>query len=508
MNIEALKQYLQGPSLTVVGFPSIPHELIPSCLEFFQWTLQGKPEYGRMIWFHHHNPKEFREQLSPFLRNRILPLSEEVIQWHLQNIPSDALLLPKESSNPNDKLSSFWRKRGSYREEKEFGLVLWKWIPKSPPIVLFGMDHHHAVLWDIKQTLRPLGIYLDFIWLCDGRPPVNEAIPGEAPPFKSSLDIYRSPVDKVLDSEFKERLKANYKGIMTSHSLVTAFRLREVELPQIHINSTRFGNDWISDSQKHSLLVNALQEMLRTNKLRVIHNNKGDLLYFHQFFPYTNHDECVIPSICENAMRKRFHTVNPMKFLIWDTRQVLLQQTKSPFMKELYFTCKEVSEASFDSQAVLLAEAKTYLPEGYLDHYTAVIHIPYNISTMSIFQQVTANIPIWVPSRSLLKRLWMDPDECNELSWTVFSKGSEEKASFLDQVRNPESLDCWLSSADFYDSSLSHCIFTFDSVEDLLLKIFTVNYQEAIEKNNRLQISRQENAAAMWEQLFRPLNST
>ncbi len=505
MDIDALKDCLTKGKRTFVGIPFVSPSLFSSLIPFFSWALEGSPEEGRQLWFVWEDVDGFRDHLHPSHRPRILPLSSDQGKFCLYTIPSDVLLL-ENSQDPNDFLSPFWKERGLYFLEHSIsGLALWVWKSHHASLSFYGIDHHHAVLWDIKQTLRPLGVTVDFVWLCDGRPPVNEAIPSNDPPFYSSLDIYQKPPEWKVDSVFQSRLETKYDAIITSHSFVTASRFRDVNLPQFHINSTRFGNSWVSDPAKHTYLVESFQELLRKKKLQVIHNNLGDSLYFHQFLTADPSQECVLPSLCQSMMRQRLKSVNPMKFLIWDTRQVLLQKDASPFMKALWTLCQQKQADAFDSQAILLAQTKSYLPEGYLDKYTAVIHIPYNISTMSIFQQVSANIPVWVPSKRLLKELWTDPKECNELSWTVFSPGSEKQASFLDQARNPDAVQMWIDNSDFYENRISDCIFTFDSISELLEMIFTVNYQEAIEKNTKSFLRRVENTIATWETLLKPL---
>jgi hypothetical protein len=291
--------------------------------------------------------------------------------------------------------------------------------------------------------------------------------------------------------------------VLTSHSLVTTYRLKDLNLPMIHINSTRFGNEWIQDKEKHGKLVLAIQELLQTKRLSVVHNNLGDKRYFHQFFPYIHPtQELVIPSLCESLFRLRGDIKRPPKILIWDTRQVLLRPEASPFMKALYGKCKEQFGDKIESQAILMAQAKNYLPEGYLDEYTAVIHIPYNVSTMSMFEHVRANIPIWVPSKRLLASLWADKKEPNELSWTVFVEGSEKNGSPLDKVRTPEVIEQWLNSADFYNPEVLPLCSTFDTIEELLEKGLTTDYESMIQKAEETQQQRREAIIFSWEQMI------
>jgi hypothetical protein len=505
--MDKLREALENGGKQELGIPVVLPSL-GECLEkLFPWVLQGKAIEGRQLWFPTGNQKEILSQLPPEVRGRIMPVDPHNLHGLFQRGPYDALLIPKHGfdySDPNLMISDFWKRRGSYKaqdiEVEEY--TLWFWTPFAKRLKLFGLDHHHAVLWDIKKILRPLGIQLDFVWLCDGRPPVNESIPSQIPGFSSSLDIYKASINQSLPEPTRRYILENgYDGILTSHSLVTCFRLQELGLPMIHVNSTRFGNEWINDSKKHDVLVKVIQGLLHQDRLHIVHNNRGDLEYFHQYFPTVSaNQEVLVSSLCEGILRFRHQAPMPPKILIWDTRFVLLQEKGSPFMKEFFTKCKETLGESIDSQAILFALNKTFLPEGYLNNYTAVVHIPYNISTMSITEQVRANIPIWVPSKRLLASLWADSKEPNELSWTVFSPGAEKQASPMDNVRDPAVIEKWLDTADFYNTEQYPLCLQFDSIEEFLEKALTTDYQLMVQKAEESQQGRRENIIFAWEQ--------
>lgn len=511
MNTSLLKDCLTRNGIRELGIPIVLPSFSESLSSLFQWTLEGKSYEGRQLWFIVSNAEDLRNQIAAELRNRIMPLHPSILDMIFKRGPYDSLLLPKHGfyySDPNLLLSDFWKQRGFYKQLEEFSsedMHLWIWSPYEKKIKLFAMDHHHAVLWDAMKILRPLGIEVDFHWLCDGRPPINEAIASEVPSFQSSLNIYKPPVDTKLTAEFKEYIeKGGYQGILTSHSLVTCFRLSELQLPMFHVNSTRFGNEWIQNPERHDTLVKRIHELLLEDRLRVLHNNQGDVKYFHQYFPrLAPQQELVIPSLCENLLRIRKEPPKEKKILIWDTRQVLLQQHGSPFMKELYVRLKDAWGPALESQAICMAEKRSYLPEGYLDQYTAIIHIPYNVSTMSMFQQVRANIPIWVPSKRLLAKLWADEKEPNELSWTVFAAGSEKQASTMDKVRDPTVIEKWLETADFYQKDILPLSFEFDSIEELMEKGLTTDYASHMNLAEMEQERRREQIIFSWEQIIR-----
>lgn len=512
MDVKAVKEWLTKEGREELGIPIILPEVANDVFPIAEWALQGEAHQGRQVWFFVSNAVELRSTFPSHLRNRIFPLHPSLLEPIFQRGPFDALLLPIHGftyADPNYTLNDFWKERGSYVKADcsvHPLYALWGWVSKQKPLRLFGMDHHHAVLWDVKQILRPLGARLDFYWLCDGRPPVNEALPCEIPQFKSSLDIYRPPPMNPLSSEFKEFVKQNnYDGVCTSHSLVTSHKLKELGLPLLHVNSTRFGNDWIQAPEKHAMLVKSLHDMLQRQQLHVLHNNKGDQQYFRQYFPYVPvQQELLVPSLCESLLRLRVRSKRPVKLLIWDTRQTLLQPDGSPFMKELYTKAKGLLGDAIESQAILLANQQGYLPEGFLEDYTAVIHIPYNVSTMSITQQLRANIPVWVPSPDLLEKIWSDSKEPNELSWCMFAAGSESKASVMDHARDPVVVKQWCKAADFY---LPHpCLLQFHSVDQLLETAMTTDYEECVQKSEELQVQSRQEIIAAWEQMLKGLN--
>jgi hypothetical protein len=515
MDVDQLLQCLDKGKRTELGIPVVLPSFAERLQDISKWTLIGSPVEGRQMWFGVGNAVELRSSLPAELRNRIQPIHASTILAAMKRGPYDTLLLPIHGflySDPNLCLSEFWKQRGAYEKQTDFQsseLSLWFWKSKRKPLKLFGIDHHHAVQWDAKQILRALGVQLDFVWLCDGRPSVNEALPCQIPFFQSSLDIYKPPATRPLPHETKQFLEAeHYDGVLTSHSLVTCHRFKDLGLPMIHINSTRFGNDWIQDPVKHKALVESIQGLLQSNKLRLVHNNKGDRDYFHQYFPYVQpNQEIILPSLCENILRLRITMPQPKKVLIWDTRQVLLQPNGSPFMKELFMKLKAAFDDKVDSQAVLLAQKNAYLPEGYLDEYAAVIHIPYNISTMSMFQQVQANIPIWVPSKRLLKELWTSPKEPNELSWCMFAPGTEAKASPLDNARDPAVVQHWVDAADFYTPEILPLALQFDSIEELVENVMTTDYQRLMDNAEETQQTRRENIIFAWEQVLTSLDA-
>jgi hypothetical protein len=120
---------------------------------------------------------------------------------------------------------------------------------------------------------------------------------------------------------------------------------------------------------------------------------------------------------------------------------------------------------------------------------------------MSIFEQTAASIPVWIPSQQLLKKLWSNPNEPNELSWTVFDEDVPNKIDWENR-RDPTIIDRWIENADYYQGNMKSII-TFDSIEDIAGRILGVNYNQLIKEANAVSQTIRENVTQEWESVFR-----
>jgi hypothetical protein len=109
----------------------------------------------------------------------------------------------------------------------------------------------------------------------------------------------------------------------------------------------------------------------------------------------------------------------------------------------------------------------------------SILVIPYNISTMSLFEMATAGLPILVPSRKFIKELRTEFDGVlSELSFLemrnldVTGLSSDNPNNY----RSSEYLDWWMDRADFFDLELMPNVTVIDSFEEL--KFTRDSYQD------------------------------
>jgi len=116
---------------------------------------------------------------------------------------------------------------------------------------------------------------------------------------------------------------------------------------------------------------------------------------------------------------------------------------------------------------------------------------------MSMFEQYRMNIPLFYPSLSFLVRLQQEHAVLSERTWArVYGRGQSIRSDIPahpaiywpdpNNDRDAAPLQFWLAKSDFY---VKPHIQYYDSWDDLLTKLVTVNLSEVSEK------MREENAA-------------
>ena len=157
------------------------------------------------------------------------------------------------------------------------------------------------------------------------------------------------------------------------------------------------------------------------------------------------------------------------------------------------------------STSELCLEKKALLDDDMLSGFRAVIHIPYNLSTMSCFEQGSANVPIWVPTAVFLEKILLDPEEYSEVSWYSFETFKRSTSEWPDQVWNPDVLREFISRSDFYTGVFKNVLY-FSSVQDLLERIHTVDYDAVIKESFVFQTRRRLDVLKQYVEFFKNLD--
>jgi hypothetical protein len=202
-----------------------------------------------------------------------------------------------------------------------------------------------------------------------------------------------------------------------------------------------------------------------SKQMIMVSNNRGDQNYLKE---RGNIDSILIPSLC---LYTNAHYNNPSK-----DEYIIFEQGVYDAIK-----------------AVPNSEKLVKRPDSYeftdLAEYKGLVHMPYDVSSMSLFEQYFAGIPLFFPEKEFYKKCIQD--------------GTKFLALYDSWDRKPtnEELDIWLPAADYYHFKY---INYYTSFEDCVEK---VNKFVDTDKGARLFWIEGVKKRAMddWKQLLDPI---
>jgi hypothetical protein len=126
---------------------------------------------------------------------------------------------------------------------------------------------------------------------------------------------------------------------------------------------------------------------------------------------------------------------------------------------------------------------------------------------MTIFENYSANIPLFFPSKELNMYLANRNLTLSELSYNQVL-GLENKSIFKykgdidpNDYKSESLLNKSIELSDFYNQNMKHII-TFDNIDDLKYKINNTNFKEVSEKMRNHNIDRKESILESWKKIL------
>jgi hypothetical protein len=350
----------------------------------------------------------------------------------------------------------------------------------------FNLDLHIAVIADIKDIFAELGHEV-VSWDISGHSWVFDRA-------RTQVDVVNEKTWENLDqamcdafyNRYKEELR-NYDGFIAAYPPAFSMLYEKFKKPIITVAATRYEFPFSRRPDLWSKFNKHIQLNIDQGKLIAVSNNKYDAEYCKLF---TEREWEHIPSLCGYTGAK-----------YTSTRDSFLYSSKLP--------------AQWDpSQSILPFPTHRYEWQEIADH-KGIIHIPYNASIMSIFEQYNAGIPLFFPTWDFLKvlhREYYRSGVLSELSWSQvrYHQGGYGLRSALpvDNARDPnnftdtDSIMEWVKLADFYDQENLPHIQYFNSPPHLNELLNTVDFKK-ISKNMRDHtIIRRKRIHAQWSNLL------
>ena len=342
----------------------------------------------------------------------------------------------------------------------------------------FNLDCHVSVIADIKKILESLGHEV-----------VSYSISGHNWVFNrqpTKLDIINTnnwrQLNEDMCNSFYERYKdelSEYDGFICTYPLTFSLLYEKFKKPIILHIPIRYETPFESNPEQWERFNNYLREGIENKKIFPIANSLYDKKYFEHFVDKL----CdYIPNICDYTETS------------WEPK-------RNDFLYYGRLPINIKSNLLFDKSNLGRYEWSD------ISKFKGIVMIPYNCSTMSIFEFYTSNIPLFCPSIDFMCELYTKHGNhvLSELTWNrVFNLGSGSKIE-NNKSNDPNRYDDisimsnWIKLSDFYNTEWMPNIVYFDSFDDLLNKLQTVNLNEISEKMKTFNSTRKLNIINKWK---------
>jgi hypothetical protein len=223
---------------------------------------------------------------------------------------------------------------------------------------------------------------------------------------------------------------------------------------------------------------------IKSGQIKISANNIYDKVYTEG---YLKEPVAYIPSLCEYTGM----SYNPVRDLY------------------LYYSCQDVPDAGGR-----MVKKHSILKAGHawqtVADFKGCIHYPYNVSTMSTFEQYMANQPLFFPSKKYLMDLWGVGKVLSQISWRqqtphLPAKSLIDSTHSLDpnNYKDLQTVSSWINYADFYAKNMKEIVL-FDDEEEIF-SLSTIQLLEISDKMRIDNIKRKKEVYAKWDTVLRSI---
>ena len=350
---------------------------------------------------------------------------------------------------------------------------------------LFNLDCHISVIADLKKIFEDLNHQVTS-WSFSGHNWVFDREP-------SRVDVVNQhnwmKLDKNMCDSFYERYKdelSNYDAFICTYPLSFSMLYERFNKPIILQIPIRYEVPFHNDVNKWNYFNEYLRDKIDDGKIIPVANSEYDKRYFEFFVKR----ECqLIPNICEYTNSN------------WN-----------PIIDKFLYSSRLPINV-LDGSVIDKSTLHNYKWQD-IANYKGIIIIPYNCSTMSIFEYYTSNMPIFCPSKDFMKELYMEYQNyvLTELTWNKtfgLPSGSIIDCDRINDPNNYNNLDImnnWIDFSDFYNQDWMPHIVYFDSFDDLFFKMDNIDLREVSLKMSEFNKIRKNKIYDMWEKILNKID--
>ena len=347
-----------------------------------------------------------------------------------------------------------------------------------------SIDQHISVISDLRKIFNDLGHSVKEVSLSGhaqiiGKPLAN--IP------ELSGDNWCGTISEKKFKEFYDKYKGfldQFDGFICCYPPAFAWLYKYTNKPIIIQIPIRYEYGCNNTPEQWIEFNQYLQDGVDNKKIFLSANSEYDKHYAESFL---DREVQYIPSLCEYT-GMTYNPVNP-QFLSYSSKAV--QDDKNRLVWKIHA-----------------------LPPRHnwqeVANYRGIVHFPYQVSTMSIFEQYTANIPLFFPSKRYLLELWGAGIEVlQQSSWNqVFNKPAGSLINpnceyDPNDYKNKSAVEHWLQYADYYTEGMKH-VQLFDSTAQLdsMLSTSDAELRDISDRMRNHNLMRKASVHTRWSKIL------
>jgi len=320
-------------------------------------------------------------------------------------------------------------------------------------IQLFNVDLHTSVIADLKEGIKEFDAHLVSWTLTNDNVNFRKIFKIKDPAIGLSGKLWLNlGVDDFNIFRIRyRRYLATFDGFITCFPPAFLELFLDLGKPILVVIATRYESPYTNREAEWEKFNKILKDGVTSGQLMIVANNRADRDYLKYF---TQIESSHVPSVCEYP--HQLWEGKSEKRLILSRGSTKLFEAIARESGQIWSTPRE--------------EFGLHFSWSDLHQVSEIFFLPYQISTMTLFELATSGVPVSVPSIDLIKLLRKEDTEIlSELSFyqvrglpTSNLSGDNPNKTEEDSI-----IDWWLSRADFYDLDLMPNIRVISSLSDL-----------------------------------------
>lgn len=327
----------------------------------------------------------------------------------------------------------------------------------------FCMDVHISVIEDFKTIVPSWVQVTDWCmsghhWVL-GKPKMS--------PKHINADTWRQLSPSMItafQTEYDSFLRS-FDGFVVGYASCFAMVYEKYNKPIIMLNAVRYDVPfcWSKDYAMLKAYKECLHRLHQSGKLIVVSNNKADQLYLEKGVGLPSE---YVPALCLYSGIK--YTPTKSTFLCYHAH-VPSHPLVTPNLRSGSFKWSDLGQ------------------------YRGIIHFPYEISTMSMFEHFAGGLPLFFPSKTFWKAN----------SGSLTSNISYWDKDLPEELQDLQTHDAWIELSDVYLAFQSPNTYYYDSYEHLFELLESFQYVD----DRAFRQAYIDQVRARWETILRSIRS-